>query len=379
MGLIPVECFVVPVIFVMPEGSGMLGMVPVRPTPISRSALSDDAHSSDPGRWLTEVLARHLRGIEITSRIHPLLPRPMRGGRLAIPVWAMARAIPARMHGADPAALARMRGRASDLDLAHPLHALDRLGEELDDPGFGRQVMSAIRAALATDPFAQRVVGDEVRLSALSKDRLSDGEHPRAGLPAVVAILPESFTLGELQQAIAATLDLPPHAMESGSSFRRRIQEFVHRRVLRETTAAREPGEADRVGRPPRRYVFDPDAWRLWLNECGERGGSGSASEWERHSNTVADVASSQWTEDERRMAEVRALREKREMRESREMREMRSMARAPANRVAPTQYSRRPPAGEPGGGSEEAERIARLERMVEQLAREAEERKREG
>jgi hypothetical protein len=61
--------------------------------------------------------------------------------------------------------------------------------------------------------------------------------------------------------------------MESNSSFRRRSQEFVHRGVLREVRTTRDPSEADRIGRPPRRYEFDQHAWRMWLEE---RGGTAS-------------------------------------------------------------------------------------------------------
>jgi hypothetical protein len=131
--------------------------------------------------------------------------------------------------------------------------------------------MSSMRAELTTDPFAQRILGDDLRLSALSGDQLT--QNPTDGLPAVIALLPESFTFNELQNAIAATLGLEPDAMESNSSFRRRSQEFVHRGVLREVRTTRDPSEADRIGRPPRRYEFDQHAWRIWLEE---RGGTAS-------------------------------------------------------------------------------------------------------
>jgi hypothetical protein len=127
--------------------------------------------------------------------------------------------------------------------------------------------MSSMRAELTTDPFAQRILGDDLRLSALSGDQLT--QNPTDGLPAVIALLPESFTFNELQNAIAATLGLEPDAMESNSSFRRRSQEFVHRGVLREVRTTRDPSEADRIGRPPRRYEFDQYAWRIWLEERG--------------------------------------------------------------------------------------------------------------
>ena len=345
MGLFPAESFVIPIIFVMPEGASDLYMVPVQPTLVRKPTIDGALRSSDPGNWMEALLAEELPDCQIASRVHPLLPRPMRGGRLAIPVWAMARA------------------RGSRLELEHPMDALHRLGSELGDPGLGRQVMSAIHAALATDPFAQRVVGDEVRLSALSRDRLADGDKPSPGLPAVVALLPESFTLGELQQAIAATLDLPPHAMESGSSFRRRIQEFVHRRVLRETSAQRESGDGDRVGRPPRRYVFDPRAWREWLNECGERSASKSSFEGEAQFSPL--------------LSEKRAMgrrhREPLEMESDRLVNHSQQLPPTAAFRIAP-----RLAVSESRDQDTDADRIARLEQMVERLAKEAKERRRE-
>jgi hypothetical protein len=217
------------------------------------------------------------------------------------------------------------------------------MGMELDDYAFARQVLASVRGALAADPFAQRIVGDDARLGALSQEPLT--QDPLDGLPAVVALLPEAFTLGELQQAIAATLGLPPGAMESSSSFRRRLQEFVHRRILRETHGTREATDADRIGRPPRHYTFNQHAWREWLMERGERMPQrGKGQGWEG-------------TESFARMSQM-----------------------SPVSPVMPARMRSSDPedsvddpasAPQPEGGSEESARIARLERMVESLARE--------
>ncbi len=225
-------------------------------------------NSSDPAAWIAELIAQELPDLHLTSRVHPLLPRLMGGNRVAMPVWAAARSS-GTDHSAESGGSERVLYRKSsrqeaDEDLAY---GLERLGRELGDRSFGRHVMSSMRAELTTDPFAQRILGDDLRLSALSGDQLT--QNPTDGLPAVIALLPESFTFNELQNAIAATLGLEPDAMESNSSFRRRSQEFVHRGVLREVRTSRDPSEADRIGRPPRRYEFDQHAWRIWLEERG--------------------------------------------------------------------------------------------------------------
>lgn len=336
MGLIPVHASVIPVVFLLPEGWGRLQMVDVRPCLIDPSQFEPSTQSGEAGRWIAQLIERQLRDVELTSRIHPLLPRPMEDRRLAIPVWATAR-------------LRRQTRGAQDQPLQHsvqlrdPREALSRLGRELGDPGFARHVMASVRAAFAADPFAQRIVGDAARFGALSEDQSSDDA--LAGLPAVVGLLPAQFTLGELQEAIAATLDLPPQAMESGSNFRRRLEKLVLSHVLREATGSREAGGPDRPGRPPRRYEFDPYAWRRWLHQQGERAsGSRSASFAPEHDS------------DERGSVH-----------------EMRSYARAPE----PIRGSQRPTPPRPDlSGDDEASRIARLERMVERLAREVEKRK---
>lgn len=256
MGIFPFEPLIVPVLFALPEGAGQLLVVPVRPISVTSLTVHKAMRTSDPSRWLTVLLANEVPYAEPTSRFHTLLPRPLSGNRLAIPVWAAVR-LTTDTIGRRP------------VNLESPDRALARLGEEIEDPRFRSHVMASVRHAMASDLFAQRIVGDDARLGALSEEPLSSD--PTEGLPAVVALLPSQFTLGELQQAIAATLGLPAGAMESSSSFRRRLQEFVHRRVLREVPASRPTADADRVGRPPRHYVFDPFAWREWLEERGQR------------------------------------------------------------------------------------------------------------
>jgi len=236
-------------------------------------------------------------------------------------------------------------------------------------------VLASVRGALAADPFAQRIVGDDARLGALSQEPLT--QDPLDGLPAVVALLPEAFTLGELQQAIAATLGLPPGAMESSSSFRRRLQEFVHRRILRETHGTRDATDADRIGRPPRHYTFNPRAWREWLLERGERiPGRGKGQDWEgtesfARMSPMSPVMPARMrssdpedsVDDPSIAAALRAA-----------MGESGRMYKRAASRMArqaPAPQAPQANAPQPEGGSEESERISRLERMVESLARE--------
>jgi hypothetical protein len=245
--------------------------------------------------------------------------------------------------------------------------------------------MSSMRAELTTDPFAQRILGDDLRLSALSGDQLT--QNPTDGLPAVIALLPESFTFNELQNAIAATLGLEPDAMESNSSFRRRSQEFVHRGVLREVRTTRDPSEADRIGRPPRRYEFDQHAWRIWLEE---RGGTASMRSSQRtpvsFSPPIGPMSpvppmspltlQMRATLREERANDVRASEDDSARRdvdsgyaqESTDSRGLPSWLASPRRSIArasmPSETTKAQVEAEP-------DRLARLERMVEMLAQE--------
>lgn len=251
MGVPPFQPVLLPAIFTMTPGATHLTALRTRPIPLSADRLDALPGRGDPAGWIAQVLAPHLGSARLTSRVHPMLPRMTRFGQLGIPVWAIARA-PRFEETADP----------------H--FALDALGGELGDGRFAAHVMSTVRAALATEPFAQRIVGDDLRMLALKEDRLSSD--PTGDRPTVIALLPETFTLNELQQAIAATLGIHPDEMESSSNFRRRLQEFVHRGVLQEAPSPREAAPAERAGRPPRHYRFDPEEWRRWLREHRSRG-----------------------------------------------------------------------------------------------------------
>jgi hypothetical protein len=335
MGIFPLEPLLVPVLFALPEGAGQLLVVPVRPIPLTSLSVHRSMRTADPSRWLTVLLAQEAPFAEPSSRFHSLLPRPIAGNRLALPVWAAVRLTSGSL-GKRP------------IELEPPEVALGRIGALIDDPRFAGQVMASVRGTLASDPFAQRIVGDDARLAALSQEPLAQG--PADGLPAVVALLPAQFTLGELQQAIAATLGLPPGAMETSSSFRRRLQEFVHWRVLREVPTPRE-ASAERIGRPPRHYAFDPHGWRAWLTERGHR-----ASAREAIAPMAPDVHAEAPDDD------LRHLLHSREMPRASERLRMSRHSLADAAPAA----SREPPSPAP-----EDSRLARLEQMVAALARE--------
>jgi len=251
MGIPPFQPVLLPAIFTMAPGATHLSALRIRPIPLTADRLDALPGRSDPAAWISHMLAPHLGSARLTSRVHPMLPRMTRFGQLGIPVWATARA-PGFEEAVDP----------------H--FALDELGGELGDPRFASHVMATVRAALATEPFAQRIVGEDLRMLALKEDRLSSD--PTGDRPTVIALLPETFTLNELQQAIAATLGIHPDEMESSSNFRRRLQEFVHRGVLEEAPSPRDAAPAERAGRPPRHYRFEPTEWRRWLREHRSRG-----------------------------------------------------------------------------------------------------------
>ena len=263
------------------------------------------------------------------------LPAPtFAGGTTAITLTPVVGEPPPRV-----ARVAQQMQFSADLRVAEflVLHGRVAWGREADVP---------VRATLASDPFAQRVMGDGVRLNALSSDRLSGD--PAAMLPAVVALLPRTFTLAELREAIAATLGVHPRDFDFGSGFRRRIQEFVLSRVLREVGSTRDlpdfGSDGPAVGRPARRYEFDADAWRMWLRDRGERGaGPGSRTAFAPREDVIAGNVATP----------------------------------APARMPAPPRddspalrplhaRSRKAPPEQP---TEDEGRIARLERMVERLA----------
>ena len=222
-------------------------------------------------RVLAAEIARQLRdlpGLAITSRLRPLVPRLAPPARIVLPMWAIARI--------------DLDGVEGDLWMErarrHPygLGAAARLARLVEDPDLEREAEGEFRRALAGDPMANRLMGEDARMRALSVDELARaGRHGEA--PPVLAMLPRLFTIDELRLAVARITRVPEERVESSSNFRRRVQELLGHGVLRPVgEAARgwaksspvvhdEVGGGTRPGRSPTLYEFDEVRWRRWL------------------------------------------------------------------------------------------------------------------
>lgn len=134
---------------------------------------------------------------------------------------------------------------------------------------------SEFRRALAADPMANRMIGDDSRMRSLALDELARGAI-RGELPPVLAMLPECFTIDDLRMALARISRTPPEEVESSSNFRRRLHELVGMKVLRPVGVPGQPWvragaavdeDGSRPGRKPQLYTFDAGRWREWLLE----------------------------------------------------------------------------------------------------------------
>ena len=257
MGFPSPQPFLVPTILVLHHASGELRAASPEPIRIRTDMAMElggrrrlRTHEPSAG-WLMGAIRESLPDIEPAPTLHALLPRLSADGTLALPVWGVGRQITSE-------------SRPQVTTLRDPEHALAALGRDAFDHAFAREALAMIRRALAADPFLQRIAGDSLRMRAAATDQMQTDREPES--PAVIGLLPETFSINELQQTIGAALGVSAGAMESGSNFRRRIQEFVTLGVLREMPGEGEtrPGP-ERVGRPPRRYSFDRVAWWHWL------------------------------------------------------------------------------------------------------------------
>ncbi|MFM1822293.1 MAG: hypothetical protein RI967_559 [Planctomycetota bacterium] len=222
-------------------------------------------------RVLVAEIAERLRDIpcvSITSRLRPLMPRLGRGMQIVLPMWALARIDLDGVEGDDWMAHARRH--------PHGLGATARLSESLADPDLEREAEGEFRRALAGDPMANRLTGEDARMRTLSVDELARaGRHGEA--PPVLAMLPRLFTIDELRLAVARITRVPEERVESSSNFRRRVQELLAHGVLQPVGEAARgwaksspvvPEEVDagtRPGRRPTLYEFDESRWRRWL------------------------------------------------------------------------------------------------------------------
>jgi hypothetical protein len=277
-------------------------------------------------RVLVAEIAERLRDIpclSITSRLRPLMPRLGRGMQIVLPMWALARIDLDGVEGDDWMAHARRH--------PHGLGATARLSESLGDPDLEREAEGEFRRALAGDPMANRLSGEDARMRTLSVDELARaGRHGEA--PPVLAMLPRLFTIDELRLAVARITRVPEERVESSSNFRRRVQELLAHGVLQPVgEAARgwaksspvvseEVDAGTRPGRRPTLYEFDESRWRRWLLHR-----AGGAEEVARRE--VAPMArkilereardEAPWESGLRRMASMEASPSRRNSRES--------------------------------------------------------------
>jgi hypothetical protein len=267
---------------------------------------------------------RDLPGLTITSRLRPLVPRLGPRMQIVLPMWALARIDLDGVEGSEWMELARRH--------PHGLGAAARLSEALGDPELEREAEGEFRRALAGDPMANRLSGEDARMRTLSVDELARaGRHGEA--PPVLAMLPRLFTIEELRLAIARITRVPEERVESSSNFRRRVQELLAHGVLQPVGEAARgwaksspvvPEEVDagtRPGRRPTLYEFDETRWRRWLLHR-----AGGAEEVARRE--VAPMArkilereardEAPWESGMRRMSAMEASPSRRNSRESR-------------------------------------------------------------
>jgi hypothetical protein len=227
-------------------------------------------------RRAEEEFRRQFAGLEVTSRVRPLLPRVNGAGRVLLPLWAMGRPegrlAPSVLDDADGE-------QAHVLRRARDMSALDEIELELGDRSLRAEAESEFRRALAADPLALQMVGEEVRMRTLASDEVSRAVESDAR-PPVLALLPEHFTIDELRLALASATTRMGEKGESSSNFRRRTHELVAARVLQEVgefgrAMPRGAGEAsERAGRRPRLHRFDPAAWMAWLTRKARQSAS---------------------------------------------------------------------------------------------------------
>lgn len=191
---------------------------------------------------LCEALRARVPSLEVTARLHPLMPRLLADGAVCIPLWTAGRI-------SDDADLRSDRGLAD-------------LARALGDPTIEAEAEAEFRRRLASDPIAHQMVGEATRLRAVASDEalreLSPGE-----VPPIFALLPTVFTIDQLRLAAAPMALAAGTELERSSNFRRRVNEFIEQGVLGDCGEA--VGAAHR-GRPPRLYRFDAAGWEEWLH-----------------------------------------------------------------------------------------------------------------
>lgn len=249
MGFPPIQLSFALVLFVLtPEG---------RLATIGGQELTEGQAIPHPvrGAGLADIvrdrMERTLPAGTITSRLRPLMPRMRRDGRVVLPLWATGR-LP------DPARWVATLERSID----RPLDALGRLAEQLGDLSLVAEAHSEFRRALASDPVSHQLMGEGGRLRALAMDELDAAATREVGIPPVFGLLPDRFTIEQLQMAVTQAARLHAGDIQKSSNFRRRLVEFIDFGVMERTTGE---SPAESRGRPPQFFRFNRERWVEWL------------------------------------------------------------------------------------------------------------------
>jgi hypothetical protein len=191
---------------------------------------------------LCDTLRARVPSLEVTARLHPLMPRLLADGAVCIPLWTAGRI-------SDDADLRSDRGLAE-------------LARAIGDPTIEADAEAEFRRRLASDPIAHQMVGESTRLRAVASDEALRQISPDE-VPPIFALLPGVFTIDQLRLAAAPMALAAGTELERSSNFRRRVNEFIEQGVLADCGEA--VGAAHR-GRPPRLYRFDAAGWEEWLH-----------------------------------------------------------------------------------------------------------------
>ena len=241
----------------------------------------------EAGVPLASALRRHMdaalpRGT-ITSRLRPLMPRVGRAGRIVMPLWATGR-MPDRAFFQSHRA-----GRGPDA-----LDALGRLARTLNDLTLVDEARAEFRRALASDPASHQLLSEQVRRRVLAVDELEVSRLRERGVPPLFGLLPETFTIDELQRALQHAARLDDRDTQRASNFRRRLVEFHDSGVLERASETEPVRERDGRGRRPQYFRFNFERWLAWLSEASlERHGHDHLTVFQRR------ASNDRWLTDE--------------------------------------------------------------------------------
>ena len=191
---------------------------------------------------LCDALRARVPSLEVTTRLHPLMPRFLADGAICIPLWTA--------------------GRISDAVGLRPDRGLADLARAIGDPTIEAEAEAEFRRRLASDPIAHQMVGEATRLRAVASDE-AQRALPPGEVPPIFALLPTVFTIDQLRLAAAPMAMAAGAELERSSNFRRRVTDFIESGVLADCGEA---AGATHRGRPPRLYRFDAAGWEEWIH-----------------------------------------------------------------------------------------------------------------